>query len=156
MSSRKQPDVNPFQSLRDYEEFVYTLQQSFPGIESSSLVVIQRGKRIAGLQGELIFAHGYRLVIRERLSYDADQVVIESYGYELWRNAEKIAWYDPQPHPDDPRLQSTHPHHKHISPDIKHNRIPAPEMSFTRPNLPVLIQEMEELLKKHQREPQQE
>lgn len=29
--------------------------------------------------------------------------------------------------------------------DIKHNRVPAPEMSFTRPNLPVLIRQIEEL-----------
>ncbi|MEN8215749.1 MAG: hypothetical protein ABFS56_05115 [Pseudomonadota bacterium] len=35
-------------------------------------------------------------------------------------------------------LASTHPHHKHIPPDIKHNRIPAPILSFTHPNLPEL------------------
>jgi hypothetical protein len=28
----------------------------------------------------------------------------------------------------------TLPHHKHILPDIKHHRIPAPDMSFTHPN----------------------
>jgi hypothetical protein len=32
-------------------------------------------------------------------------------------------------------------------PDVKHHRIPAPEMSFTRPNLPVLIREIEALTK---------
>lgn len=139
--------MNPFQSLRDYEEFVYTLQQRFPAIKSSSLVVIQRGKLVAILQGELTFTYGYRLVIRERLSYD-DTVMIEDYGYELWYGSEKIAWYDSQPHPNNSTLASTHPHHKHIPPDIKHNRIPAPNMSFTRPNLPVLIQEVEELIEK--------
>lgn len=41
-------------------------------------------------------------------------------------------------------LTFAHPHHKHIPPDIKHHRIPAPEMSFTQPNLPVLIREIEE------------
>jgi hypothetical protein len=138
--------VNPFQSLRDYEEFVYTLQESFPAIQSSSLVVIRRGKRVAILQGELTFAYGYRVVIKERLSYD-DAVVIEEYGYELWHNIEKIAWYDSQPHPDDPSLASTHPHHKHIPPDIKHNRIPAPQINFTQPNLPILIQEIEDFVK---------
>jgi len=51
------------------------------------------------------------------------------------------------PHPDVPELQSTHPHHKHIPPEIKQHRIPAPEMSSTRPNLPVLIREIEALLK---------
>jgi hypothetical protein len=42
-------------------------------------------------------------------------------------------------------LQSTHPHHKHIPPDIKHNRIPAENMSFSQPNLPALIHEIESL-----------
>lgn len=139
--------MNPFQSLRDYEEFIYTLQQSFPAIKSSSLVVVQRGKRVAILQGELAFASGFRLVIRERLSYD-DLVMIEDYGYELWYGSEKIAWYDSQPHPNNPTLTSTHPHHKHIPPDIKHNRVPAPNMSFTQPNLPALIREVEELIVK--------
>ncbi len=139
--------MNPFQSLREYEEFVYTLRERFPAIERSTLVVIPRGKRVAVVQGELAFAKGYRITIKERLSLDADLVVIESYGYELWHNADKIAWYDTQPHPDDPDLQSTHPHHKHVLPDIKHNRAPAPEMSFTQPNLAALIQEMETLVR---------
>ena len=97
------------------------------------------------LQGELTFAYGYRVVIKERLSYD-DIVVIEEYGYELWHNIEKLAWYDSQPHPDDPTLASTHPHHKHVPPNIKRNRIPAPQISFSQPSLPVLIQEIEALI----------
>jgi len=36
---------------------------------------------------------------------------------------------------------------KHVPPDIKRHRIPAPELSFTGPNLPVLIEEVEQLLK---------
>lgn len=27
---------------------------------------------------------------------------------------EKLYWYDSQPHPNDPILQNTHPHHKHV------------------------------------------
>ena len=138
--------MNLFQSLRNYEEYVYTLQQNFPSIKISSLVVIRRGKRVALLQGELTFARGYRVVVKERLSHDFGAVVIESYGYELWRNAEKIAWYDSQPHPHDPTLASTFPHHKHVPPNIKRNRIPAPQMRFNRPNLPVLIQEIENII----------
>lgn len=40
-------------------------------------------------------------------------------------------------------LVSTLPHHKHIPPNIKHHRIPAPQLSFTRPNLPFLIADIE-------------
>ena len=139
--------MNPFQSLREYEEYVYTLTQQFPAIQRSTLVIIRRGKRTAVLHGEILFAKGYRISLKERLSCDDGPVAIEDYGYELWRNNEKIAWYDAQPHPNNPELASTSPHHKHIHPDIKHHRIPAPNMSFIRPNLPVLIQEVEELIR---------
>ena len=102
---------------------------------------------MAILQGEIAFAQGYRVTIKERLSFDKGPVIIEEYGYELWHYADKIAWYDSQPHINDSSLSGTCPHHKHIVPDIKHHLVPAPEMSFTRPNLPVLIREIEELLK---------
>ena len=85
-------------------------------------------------------------MVRERLVFDRLPALIEGYGYEVWRGAEKLYWYDSQPHPEDPSLRSSHPHHKHVPPDIKHHRIPAPEMSFDRPNLPALISEIEKLL----------
>lgn len=138
--------MTPFQSLRDYEEYVYTLKQQFPSIQRSTLTIVPRGKRVAVLQGELAFAQGYRITIKERLSFDTGVVEIEFYGYELWHGADKIAWYDAQPHPNDPALASTHPHHKHAPPNIKRNRSPAPNMSFTQPNLPALVYEIEELL----------
>lgn len=138
--------MNPFRSLRSYEEFVYTLKQKFSSIQGTTLVVVRRGKRIATLQGEIIFEQGYRINLKERLSFDKGPVEIEDYGYELWHRGNKIAWYDAQPHPADPTLADTHPHHKHIPPNIKHHRIPAPNMSLNKPNLPVLIREIEKLL----------
>lgn len=139
--------MNPFQSLQDYEVFIYTLQHRYPSVQRATLVIARRGRTIATLQGELFFSNGYRLVVRERLSTDTGQVVIESYGYEVWHGGRLICWYDPQPHPNDPTLQSTYPHHKHIHPHIKHNRVPAPQMSFERPNIPVLIEEIEALIR---------
>lgn len=139
--------MNPFRSFRDYEEFIYTLSQRFPAIERSTLVVKRRGRCTALLQGELMFTNGFRLVVLERLSHDGGRIQIESYGYELWQNTDKLGWYDSQPHPDEPTLVSTHPHHKHILPDIKRHRIPAPEMSFEHPNLSALIQEIERLIR---------
>lgn len=65
---------------------------------------------------------------------------------EVYNVEERLYWYDDFPHPDEPTLATTHPHRKHVPPDIKHNRIPAPEMSFTRPNLPALIREIEGLI----------
>jgi hypothetical protein len=78
--------MNPFQSLREYEIFVYTLSQRFPSILHSTLIVIRRGRLLAEL---------------------------------------------------------TDPHHKHVPPDIKHHRIPAPGLSFAAANLPLLIHEIE-------------
>jgi hypothetical protein len=72
--------------------------------------------------------------------------VIDAYGYEVWRGEGKLFWYDSQPHPNDSKLRPTHPHHKHVPPNIRHNRIPAPEMRFDRPNFPVLIDEIEKLV----------
>jgi len=139
--------MNPFQSLKDYEKYVYTLKQHYPLIKDSNLIVIRRGKRTAILQGEIRFATGFRVLVKERLSFDIEAVAIESYGYEIWNGEQKSAWYDSQPHPNDPELETTNPHHKHIQPDIKHNRVPAPNMSFEKPNLNILIEEVSSLLK---------
>lgn len=137
--------MNPFQSLRNYEEFIYTLNQTFPFILETNLVVARRGKRIATLQGEIILSNGYRINIKERLSFDFGPVKIEDYGYEIWYRDQRVAWYDSQPHPQDPSLAMNHPHHKHIPPDIKHNRIPAPNMSFEHPNIDKIITELSEV-----------
>lgn len=135
--------MNPFQSLSDYEEFIYTLQQQYPSIEGSTLVVARRGRGVATLTGGLLFAKGYRLSVYEILTWDVGPVVIQRYSYEVWQGSAKLYWYDPQPHPKDPSLASTAPHHKHIPPNIKHNRVPAPGLSFDKPNLPFLIEEIE-------------
>ncbi|WP_297632990.1 DUF6516 family protein [Caldilinea sp.] len=113
----------------------------------STLTFVRQGATLARVAGELHFADGYRIVVRERIVYDRLPAQIDWYGYEVWRHGEKLFWYDSQPHPHEPTLQSTHPHHKHVPPDIKHNRIPAPEMSFVRPNLPVVIKEVEALIR---------
>ena len=138
--------MNPLNSLVEYEEFIYTLPQQFPAIDYSTLVVARRGVGAATLRGELIFSGEVRLVVSERLMLDAGSLRIVSYGYEVWRGAEKLYWYDSQPHPNDPSLPGADPHHKHIPPDIKHHRLPAPELSFTRANLPFLIAEIEQAL----------
>ena len=72
--------MNPFLSLRNYEEFVYTLKQRFPSVQGSTLTVVPRGKRMAIVQGEIAFAQGYRITLKERLSFDEGLVVIEDYG----------------------------------------------------------------------------
>jgi hypothetical protein len=80
--------VNPFRSLRDYEDFIYTLQQRYTSIQRSTLIVVPRGKRVAVLRGELSFNEGDRITVQERLSFDVGKIVIEFYGYELWHGAD--------------------------------------------------------------------
>lgn len=138
---------DPLRSSEDYELFIYTLQERFPSIRRSTVTFIRRGASLARVSGELHFDCNIRLVMRERLIFDCHPGSIDGYGYEVWQDKEKLYWYDPQPHPDEPDLQSNHPHHKHIPPNIKHNRIPAPNMNFNQPNLPALIQEIETLIK---------
>ena len=140
--------TQPFRTPEDYELFLYSLTEQFPSVNRSTIVFIRRGATLARVAGELHFKHNIRLVVRERVLYQHLPLVMDWYGYEVWQDEEKLYWYDSQPHPNNPELASTHPHHKHIPPDIKHNRIPAPTMSFTRPNLPTLIQEIEELISK--------
>jgi hypothetical protein len=140
--------TNPLRTIEDYELFLYTLQDHFPSISRSNLILTRRGVSLARVSGDLEFAHGIRLVLRERIVYHRLPAVIDEYGYEVWHGKEKLYWYDSQPHPDDPTLQDTYPHHKHVQPGMKRNRIPAPQCSFQTPNLPALILEVEGLVEK--------
>lgn len=140
--------TNLFRTPEDYELFLYTITEKVQSVRSSTVIFVRRGATLARVAGELYFEHDFRLVIRERILYHRLPMVIDWYGYEVWQGAEKLYWYDSQPHPQVPTLASTHPHHKHIPPDMKHNRIPAPNMSFTSPNLPALIQEIEDMIEK--------
>ncbi len=133
---------DPLKSLTDYSRFVAELLHS-AAVERSTVAVWSDSPYTGIAEGEVLFSNGIRLRLREELDFDAG--LITSYGYEVYRGAERLYWYDDFPHPQDPSLASTFPHHKHVPPDIKHNRVPAPGMSFTRANLPRLIREIEEL-----------
>ena len=140
--------MNPLRTSEDYELFLYTLSDKFSSIRNSTITFARKGISLARVSGEIYFNHSIKLVVRERIIYNRLPAIIDWYGYEVWQGEEKLYWYDSQPHPDEISLQNNHPHHKHIPPDIKHNRIIAPNMSFTRPNLTSLIQEIEELIEK--------
>lgn len=137
--------MNAYPSLYEYQTFVYSIQEQFVSVSFSTLTLAQRGVSIVELIGELHFVSRHKLIVYERLRWRDNRLTLLTYGYEVWLDAEKLYWYDSQPHPHIPELSSTHPHHKHIPPDIKHNRIPAPGLSFSAPNLPFLIREIEKL-----------
>lgn len=138
--------MNPFSSLPEYEAYIYSLPGRYSAILSSTLVVVRRSAAVVIVKGELHFAEGIRLSLIEYSTFHAPLGVILGYSYEVWQGATKLYWYDSQAHPHILELALNHPHHKHVPPDIKHNRIPAPELSFTQPNFPFLIAEIEQLL----------
>ena len=131
-------------SLQGYSRFIYSLPDQYPSIRNSTLIVIPLGATMGSTRGLLHFDHSVTLRVVEEIDFQAGR--IEYYSYTVERAGERLYWYDPQPHPHIPELAATHPHHKHIPPDIKHNRIPAPGLAFTVPNLPFLIQEVEGLV----------
>ena len=126
--------TNPLRTPEDYEYYLYSLKDSSKIVKKSTLTFIKRGASLAKVTGELFLENKCRIVIRERIVFDRLPAVLD--------------WYDSQPHPNDQKLQSTHPHHKHVPPNIKHNRIPASGLSFKKPNLDYLINEIEALIAK--------
>jgi len=134
---------SPLGSLGEYSFFV-TEQLDRPSVQRSTIVVWPASPFTGIAEGEVFFALGFRLRLRQEIDFDAQ--LITSYGYEVYKEDQRLYWYDDFPHPNDIGLAPTHPHHKHLPPNIKHNRVPAPELSFAWPNLPVLIREVEGLI----------
>ncbi len=133
---------NPLKSLDAYSELIAQMVGT-SNVSSSTLTVWSDSPYTGIAEGEIHFTNGLRLRMREEV--DFDEGIIISYGYEVYRGEERLYWYDDFPHPNDASLASTIPHHKHIPPDIKHHRVPAPNISFEKPNLPELIREIEEI-----------
>ncbi len=135
-------DASPLRSLAAYSHFVAEALDR-PSVRRSTVAVWSDSPYTGTAEGEVWFAGGLRLRIREELDFEAG--LITAYGYEAYRGEERLYWYDDFPHPIDADLASTFPHHKHVPPDIKHDRIPAPGLTFSAPNLPFLIAEIESL-----------
>jgi len=127
-----------------YERFVYTIQGAFPFIQRSTLVLVMRSSEGGILRGQLCFAGDITLDVSEIVNFRTGR--IEDYGCAVSHGSEILYWYDSQPHPHDPTLASTHPHHKHVPPDIRRHRVPAPSLIFSASNLPFLIHQIEQTL----------
>jgi hypothetical protein len=135
--------TNPLESLAGYSHFIAELLNR-SDVLGSTLTVWSASPYTGIAEGEVFFVKGFRLRMREEL--DFAEGLITAYGYEVYRDGEKLYWYDDFPHPNDATLASTFPHHKHVPPNIKRNRIIAPGISFMVPNLPLIIQEIEGLI----------
>jgi hypothetical protein len=131
----------PITDFHTYAEFIYSLQKLYPSIQRCTLVLATIGPTLAKLEGQLNFKGDVVLDVWELVDFAAGH--IRNYSYEVYQAGDKIAWYDPFEHPHIAELAGTYPHHKHIPPDLKQNRVPAPGISFEQPNLPTLIVEIE-------------
>jgi hypothetical protein len=128
-----------FPSRAEYEVLIYSLQDAHPEVIRSTLRLYSVSALSSIVEGEVWLNNGLRLRILEVVDFKEGR--LRQYSYTVYRDEEKVRWYDPQPHPDNPDLAATFPHHFHEPPDIKHNRQPAPGLSFTTPNLPTLIKD---------------
>jgi len=137
--------VNPLGSLDRYSRFVAELFDR-RDVLHSTLKIWSDSPYTGIAEGEVVFPDGVKRRVREEIDFDVARIT--SYGYEVYLSGEKLYWYDDFPHPEDSSLAATFPHHKHVPPEIKRHRVPAPGMSITRPNFPLLVEEIVALLEK--------
>jgi hypothetical protein len=128
-------------SIEAYSRFVYVLLDNAAIVRRHTVKLYTDSVTTGVVEGRVEFEGDLALSVFERLDFERGRILF--YSYEIYRGDELLTWYDPQPHPDDPALASTHPHHKHVLPDIKHHRIPASGISFSEPNLPAILNEVE-------------
>jgi hypothetical protein len=107
-------------SRADYEGLLYSVADRYAQVASSTLHLYPNSESAAFVHGSVYFRSGLELRVFEYLDLTDGELL--DYSYAIYRGEEKIRWYDSQPHPDNPDLASTFPHHRHEPPGIKQNR----------------------------------
>jgi hypothetical protein len=130
----------PLGDIASYSAFVYALAERHPFVTSSTLALAPIGATLAKLEGRIECRGGIHLEVWELIDFAAKR--IRTYSYEVYRGDEKICWYDSWEHPEIPTLATTFQHHKHIQPNLRDNRVPAPGISFASPNLNAVLEDM--------------
>jgi hypothetical protein len=130
----------PLSDFDSYSVFIYTLPQRHAFTTTFTLALARIGATLAKLEGSVECQGGLRLEVWELIDFASRR--IRNYSYEVYRGGEKIRWYDHWEHPEIPALAATFPHHKHVPPNLRDNRVPAPGLSFEAPNLPAVLEEV--------------
>lgn len=130
----------PLDDLESYSAFVYSLTVRHPHVTHSTLTLAPIGATVAKLEGRVECEGAIHLEVWELIDFAAQR--IRTYSYEVYRGGEKVCWYDAWEHPEIPALAATFPHHRHVPPDLRNNRIPAPGISFESPNLDVVLSDV--------------
>jgi len=124
----------------EYGIFLYSLANRFSEIETLQISYYSIELNLFMAKGTIEFSSNICLTFHQVINFSKQRIV--RYAYEIYKENKLLYFYDPQAHPDDFNLAPTFPHHKHVPPNIKRNRQPAPGLSFDKPNLPFLIQEI--------------
>ena len=132
--------MHSFENSSDYSNFLFSLDDKFPVISFSRINFYSIEPDLFLAKGTIEFNSEIRLTFHEVINFSKQRIV--RYAYEVYQKNELLYFYDLQEHSEDSTLASTFPHHKHVSPNLKRNRQPAPGISFIKPNLPFLIQEI--------------
>ena len=130
----------PLESIANYSAFVYSLAERQSIVTSSTLALAPIGATLAKLEGRIECQGGIHLEVWELIDFGERR--IRTYSYEVYRGDEKICWYDSWEHPEIPALAATFPHHKHVQPNLRDNRIPATGISYGSPNLEVVLNDI--------------
>lgn len=129
----------PLDDIASYSAFVYALAGRHPFVTGSTLALVPIGATLAKLEGRIECRGGIHLEVWELIDFVEKR--IRTYSYEVYRGGEKICWYDSWEHPEIPALAITFPHHKHLPPKLRDNRVPAPGISYESPNLDVVLED---------------
>jgi hypothetical protein len=130
----------PLDDLASYSGFVYGLPERHSIVTGSTLTLAPIGATLGKLEGRIECQGGIHLEVWELVDFDAHS--IRTYSYEVYRDAEKVCWYDPWEHPEIPALAATFPHHKHVLPNLREHRVPAPGIGFRSPNLDIVLEDV--------------
>ncbi len=130
----------PLDDIANYSAFVYAVAERHPFVTHSALTLAPIGATLAKLEGRVECRGGVHLELWELVDFAARR--IRTYSYEVYRGDEKVSWYDAWEHPEIPALADTFPHHKHVPPNLRDNRVPAPGISFESPNLDVVLDDV--------------
>lgn len=79
--------TSPLTSLSAYSQFIAELFNQ-PNVRNSTVIVWSDSPYTGIAEGEAIFTNGLRLRMREEVDFDAALII--SYGYEVYRGAERL------------------------------------------------------------------
>ena len=130
----------PLDEIESYSVLVYALAGRHKFVTGATLALTRIGATLGKLEGRVELQGGLHVDVWELIDFAEHR--IRTYSYEVYRGEEKLCWYDSWEHPEIPALASTFSHHKHMPPNLRDNRVPAPGISFTSPNLDVVLEDI--------------